>query len=247
MSKAIDNLTEAMKRAEAIRSRVGGFPYFAEVLWQAGVTRNVWSLPSCQSLFFCPGTELFHTGPDALLQVCNDPIRYACVECRPHVSRCSLPCSPLWARVNSEPPRANKTGAQRRIVIERQKANTEAKRMKRAAPLTGRRTRLKVSVNTVGSDRHAGSGYREDRPQFAELGCYGTKCVRLRKEPAAPAFAQSIRTSPTKGRKKYPRSQASFMSGSSSSDTSSISESRQTRRRSLEATTDQFLSCHPAQ
>ncbi len=51
MSKAIDNLTEAMKRAEAIRPRVGGFPCLAEVLRQAGVIRNVWSLPSCQSLF----------------------------------------------------------------------------------------------------------------------------------------------------------------------------------------------------
>lgn len=51
MSKAIDNLTKAMKLAEAIRPRVGGFPYLAEALRQAGVTRNVWSLPSCQSLF----------------------------------------------------------------------------------------------------------------------------------------------------------------------------------------------------
>lgn len=51
MSKAIENLTEAMKVAEAGRPRVGGFPYLAEVLRKAGVTRNVWSLPSCQSLF----------------------------------------------------------------------------------------------------------------------------------------------------------------------------------------------------
>lgn len=51
MSRAIDTLTEAMKTAEAIRPRVGGFPYLAEVLRRAGVTRNVWSLPSCQSLF----------------------------------------------------------------------------------------------------------------------------------------------------------------------------------------------------
>ncbi len=51
MSKAIDNLMEAMKFAEANRPRVGGFPYLAEVLRQDGVTRNVWSLPSCQSLF----------------------------------------------------------------------------------------------------------------------------------------------------------------------------------------------------
>jgi uncharacterized protein YbcV (DUF1398 family) len=51
MSKAIDNLTGAMKFAGANRPRVGGFPYLAEVLRKAGVTRNVWSLPSCQSLF----------------------------------------------------------------------------------------------------------------------------------------------------------------------------------------------------
>lgn len=51
MSKAIDNLNGAMKAAVAIRPRVGGFPYLAEVLRKAGVRRNIWSLPSCQSLF----------------------------------------------------------------------------------------------------------------------------------------------------------------------------------------------------
>jgi uncharacterized protein YbcV (DUF1398 family) len=51
LSKAIDNLTEAMKFAGANRPRVGGFPYLAEVLRKAGVARNVWSLPSCQSLY----------------------------------------------------------------------------------------------------------------------------------------------------------------------------------------------------
>jgi uncharacterized protein YbcV (DUF1398 family) len=35
----------------AIRPRVGGFPYLAEVLRQAGVTRNIWFLPACQSLY----------------------------------------------------------------------------------------------------------------------------------------------------------------------------------------------------
>jgi uncharacterized protein YbcV (DUF1398 family) len=51
MSKAIDNLTKAMEQAAAIRPKVGGFPYLAESLRRAGVTRNVWSLPACQSLF----------------------------------------------------------------------------------------------------------------------------------------------------------------------------------------------------
>jgi uncharacterized protein YbcV (DUF1398 family) len=51
MSNAVDNLTKAMERAAAIRPKVGGFPYLAESLRQAGVTLNVWSLPACQSLF----------------------------------------------------------------------------------------------------------------------------------------------------------------------------------------------------
>jgi uncharacterized protein YbcV (DUF1398 family) len=51
MSQAVDNLTQAMQRAAAIRPKVEGFPYLAETLRQAGATRNVWSLPSCQSMF----------------------------------------------------------------------------------------------------------------------------------------------------------------------------------------------------
>ena len=51
MSKAIDNLNAAMQKAAAIRPKVGGFPYLAETLRQAGVVRNIWSLPACQSLF----------------------------------------------------------------------------------------------------------------------------------------------------------------------------------------------------
>ena len=35
----------------AIRPKVGGFPYLAETLRRAGVTRNVWTLPACSSLF----------------------------------------------------------------------------------------------------------------------------------------------------------------------------------------------------
>lgn len=51
MSNAVTNLERAMKKAEAIRPKVGGFPHLAETLRSAGVTRNLWSLPSCQSLF----------------------------------------------------------------------------------------------------------------------------------------------------------------------------------------------------
>jgi uncharacterized protein YbcV (DUF1398 family) len=51
MNKAIDNLEQAMNRAMAQRPKVGGFPYLAETLRRAGVIRNLWVLPACQSLF----------------------------------------------------------------------------------------------------------------------------------------------------------------------------------------------------
>jgi uncharacterized protein YbcV (DUF1398 family) len=61
MSKAMENLETALRRAMEIRPKVGGFSYLAETLRQAGVTRNIWSLPACQSLYL---TEL---GPVATL------------------------------------------------------------------------------------------------------------------------------------------------------------------------------------
>jgi len=51
MSKAIETLQAAMKRAMAGRPKVGGFPYLAETLRRAGVTHNQWFLPSCQSIY----------------------------------------------------------------------------------------------------------------------------------------------------------------------------------------------------
>lgn len=50
MSKSLEKLETAQKR-EMTRPRVGGFPYFAEVLRGAGVKRNLWFLPPCQSLY----------------------------------------------------------------------------------------------------------------------------------------------------------------------------------------------------
>jgi len=51
MSEAIETLQAAQKRAMASRPRVGGFPYLAETLRRAGVKRNYWCLPSCQSIY----------------------------------------------------------------------------------------------------------------------------------------------------------------------------------------------------
>jgi uncharacterized protein YbcV (DUF1398 family) len=71
MSNAIDNLQGAQKRAMEVRPKVGGFPYLAEVLRRAGVMKNLWFLPSCQSLYLTnegpvviPGTPLISGATD---------------------------------------------------------------------------------------------------------------------------------------------------------------------------------------
>jgi uncharacterized protein YbcV (DUF1398 family) len=50
-SNAIENLQRAFARALAIRPNASGFPVLAETLRAAGVRRNVWNLPSAESLY----------------------------------------------------------------------------------------------------------------------------------------------------------------------------------------------------
>ncbi len=71
MSKAVENLLEAQQFAMSIRPKVGGFPYLAEALRKAGITRNIWNLPSCQSIYLTDygsvvsqGAPLFNTTSD---------------------------------------------------------------------------------------------------------------------------------------------------------------------------------------
>lgn len=52
MTKAIENLLSAQKFALSVRPKVGGFPFLAEALRKTGVTRNLWQLPSCQSVYY---------------------------------------------------------------------------------------------------------------------------------------------------------------------------------------------------
>jgi uncharacterized protein YbcV (DUF1398 family) len=51
MSDAVEYLQAAQRRGMAGRPKVGGFPYLAETLRRAGVTRNLWYLPACQSVY----------------------------------------------------------------------------------------------------------------------------------------------------------------------------------------------------
>lgn len=62
MSKAIDNLKTAQKLAMDNRPKIGGFPYMAEVLKQAGVKKNVWILPSLQSVYVTDFGPVVNTG-----------------------------------------------------------------------------------------------------------------------------------------------------------------------------------------
>ena len=61
-SKAIENLEAAFKQAMAIRPKVGGFPVLAEVLRQAGVRRNIWNLPSAESLYIMDHGSVANVG-----------------------------------------------------------------------------------------------------------------------------------------------------------------------------------------
>ena len=51
MTESIDKLNVALARGMSIRPKVGGFPYLAEALRQAGFTSNECTLPACQSTY----------------------------------------------------------------------------------------------------------------------------------------------------------------------------------------------------
>lgn len=57
-----EKLADAQKYAFSIRPKVGGFPYLAEVLRQAGVIKNRWTLPSCQSVFVMSNGSVIQQG-----------------------------------------------------------------------------------------------------------------------------------------------------------------------------------------
>ena len=73
MSKALENLIEAQKFAMSIRPKVGGFPVLAEALRQAGVTRNLWSLPSCQSIYLTKYGSVVQQGESLIVKMADVP------------------------------------------------------------------------------------------------------------------------------------------------------------------------------
>jgi uncharacterized protein YbcV (DUF1398 family) len=73
MSIAIENLQAAQQRAMAGRPKVGGFPYLAETLRRAGVTRNFWFLPACQSLYLTKDGPVVTQGTPLLSGIVDVP------------------------------------------------------------------------------------------------------------------------------------------------------------------------------
>lgn len=73
MGIAVETLQAAQQKAMSIRPKVGGFPYLAEVLRQAGVKQNVWSLPSCQSIYFMESGTVVQQGKSLVEDTADVP------------------------------------------------------------------------------------------------------------------------------------------------------------------------------
>jgi uncharacterized protein YbcV (DUF1398 family) len=73
MSKAIEILQAAMQRAIAGRPKVAGFPYLAETLRRAGVTRNLWYLPACQSVYLTEHGPAVQLGTPLVSEITDVP------------------------------------------------------------------------------------------------------------------------------------------------------------------------------
>ena len=73
MSKAIETLQAAQQRAMAGRPPVGGFPYLAATLRRAGVNRNIWDLPSCQSIYLTSEGPVVMQGTPLLTGMADIP------------------------------------------------------------------------------------------------------------------------------------------------------------------------------
>lgn len=74
MSIAIARLQEAQQHAVRIRPKVGGFPVLAEALRQAGVRRNLWSLPSAQSLYLTDDGPVVQQGDPLVTGTADVPV-----------------------------------------------------------------------------------------------------------------------------------------------------------------------------
>ena len=74
MEALIEKLRVAQAQAIEHRPAVGGFPYLAETLRRAGVKRNTWTLPICQSVYFMEEGVVIQQGQPVTLGATIVPI-----------------------------------------------------------------------------------------------------------------------------------------------------------------------------
>jgi uncharacterized protein YbcV (DUF1398 family) len=74
MSEAIDNVINAIQRGMSIRPKIGGFPFLAEALHQAGVKQNTWYLPSAQSMYSTDNGNVAYQGTPLLNGAVDIPV-----------------------------------------------------------------------------------------------------------------------------------------------------------------------------
>jgi len=73
MSTLTDIVQHAQRRAAEIRPAIGGFPVLAEVLRQAGIRRNEWTLPAAQSIYLTDAGAVVQTAPALIAAVSDVP------------------------------------------------------------------------------------------------------------------------------------------------------------------------------
>jgi uncharacterized protein YbcV (DUF1398 family) len=74
MTNLIEKLQAAQSHALANRPKVGGFPYLAECLKQAGVQHNYWELPSCQSIYVMNDGTVVNQGSPLITGMAEVPV-----------------------------------------------------------------------------------------------------------------------------------------------------------------------------
>lgn len=74
MNDLIKKLQSAQTYAMANRPKVGGFPFLAECMRQAGVKQNIWSLPAAQSTYVFEGGAVVQQGTSLVSGMVEVPV-----------------------------------------------------------------------------------------------------------------------------------------------------------------------------
>jgi uncharacterized protein YbcV (DUF1398 family) len=74
MNSLQEKLQTAMQFAMANRPTVGGFPFLAECLRQAGVEKNIWTLPGAQSIYVMGDGVVVQQGTPLVMGMVEVPV-----------------------------------------------------------------------------------------------------------------------------------------------------------------------------